>query len=201
MTIQTIDDDVVFQPSDMLVADWPARVGTVEVDEGEFVLQGAPVLSLTEPTFTITLSVSAERPGQARGRPGGRVSSSRPATRPARRASANSTTRRPSAMQGEEPYEGTVEVEGDLAAVDGASVDDRRHARRAARRAGRAGRRGAPTAGGDEVRVDQRRRDHHPGAGHDRSGRRRVGGDRRAAWWATNWWSSTSTPQPSHGAG
>ena len=46
VTVQTIDDDVVFLPSDMVVADWPARVGKVDVDEGEFVLQGSPVLVL-----------------------------------------------------------------------------------------------------------------------------------------------------------
>src|SRR5262245_27520035 len=57
--ITTIDDDVLFQPSDMLVADWPARIGQVEVDEGEFVLQGAVMLTLTEPRFTVKLTVSA----------------------------------------------------------------------------------------------------------------------------------------------
>lgn len=57
--ISTIDDDVVFLPSDMVVADWPARVGKVEVDEGEFVLQGSPVVTLTEPVFTVKLIVSA----------------------------------------------------------------------------------------------------------------------------------------------
>lgn len=57
--IRTIDDDVVFLPSDMVVADWPAQVGSVAVDDGEFVLQGSPVLTLTEPVFTVNLSVSA----------------------------------------------------------------------------------------------------------------------------------------------
>jgi multidrug efflux pump subunit AcrA (membrane-fusion protein)/peptidoglycan hydrolase-like protein with peptidoglycan-binding domain len=59
VTLKTIDDDVLFQPSDMLVANWPARVGKVEVDEGEFVLQGAVVLTLTEPRFKVKLKVSA----------------------------------------------------------------------------------------------------------------------------------------------
>jgi hypothetical protein len=57
--IRTIDDDVIFLPSDMIVADWPAQVGNVAVDDGEFVLQGSPVLTLTEPTYTVNLSVSA----------------------------------------------------------------------------------------------------------------------------------------------
>ncbi|MFZ6002776.1 MAG: Calx-beta domain-containing protein [Actinomycetota bacterium] len=57
--IRTIDDDVIFLPSDMVVAAWPAQVGDVAVDDGEFVLQGSPVLTLTEPTYTVNLSVSA----------------------------------------------------------------------------------------------------------------------------------------------
>ncbi len=57
--IRSLDDDVVFLPSDMIVADWPARVGTVAVDDGEFVLQGGPLLSLTEPVFTIKLYANA----------------------------------------------------------------------------------------------------------------------------------------------
>jgi hypothetical protein len=57
--IRTVDDDVTFLPSDMVVADWPAQVGTVFVDDGEFLLQGSAVLTLTEPVFTVNLSVSA----------------------------------------------------------------------------------------------------------------------------------------------
>lgn len=56
--IRTLDDDVIFRPGDMIVADWPARVGTVSVDEGEFILQGQEVLTLTEPNFTIALLLS-----------------------------------------------------------------------------------------------------------------------------------------------
>ncbi len=55
LTIETIDDDVIFIPSDMIVGDWPARVGTVFVDEGETVQLGQELLTLTEPDFTITL--------------------------------------------------------------------------------------------------------------------------------------------------
>ncbi len=56
--IETIDDDVVFLPGDMVVASWPARVGTVSVDDGEFILLGQQVLTLTEPDFTITLTLN-----------------------------------------------------------------------------------------------------------------------------------------------
>ena len=58
VTIETIDDDVVFLPGDMVVAAWPARVGTVSVDDGEFILLGQEVLTLTEPDFTITLTLN-----------------------------------------------------------------------------------------------------------------------------------------------
>ena len=58
VAIETIDDDVVFLPGDMVVASWPARVGTVSVDDGEFILLGQEVLTLTEPDFTITLTLN-----------------------------------------------------------------------------------------------------------------------------------------------
>ncbi len=57
--IETIDDDVIFLPGDMVVASWPARIGTVSVDDGEFILLGQQVLTLTEPDFTITLTLNA----------------------------------------------------------------------------------------------------------------------------------------------
>jgi len=56
--IETIDDDVLFLPGDMVVASWPARIGTVSVDDGEFILLGQQVLTLTEPDFTITLTLN-----------------------------------------------------------------------------------------------------------------------------------------------
>ena len=63
VTIETIDDDVVFLPGDMVVASWPARVGTVSVDDGEFILLGQEVLTLTEPDFTITLTLNPTNRG------------------------------------------------------------------------------------------------------------------------------------------
>lgn len=119
--IETINDDVVFLPADMLVADWPARIGKVEVDEGEFVLQGNVVLSLTEPAFTITMKVSpTDRAelvvGQAVSvdlKVGGQIL-------PGIISSLDdSATVGPN---GEEQYEGTVEVSGEFEAVDGATV-------------------------------------------------------------------------------
>ena len=119
--IETINDDVVFLPADMLVADWPARIGKVEVDEGEFVLQGNVVLSLTEPAFTITMKVSpTDRNelvvGQAVSvdlKVDGQILPGIIS------ALDDSATVGPS---GEEQYEGTVEVSEEFAAVDGATV-------------------------------------------------------------------------------
>ncbi|MEM9518897.1 MAG: Calx-beta domain-containing protein [Actinomycetota bacterium] len=121
LLVQTLDDDVIFVPSDMIVADWPARVGTVFVDEGETVQLGQQLLTLTEPDFTITLfanptdrselvlgqvvTVELEAGDQT---VEGRIVELDDA--------ANITD------GGSERYEGVVEVAGELAAVDGASV-------------------------------------------------------------------------------
>jgi multidrug efflux pump subunit AcrA (membrane-fusion protein) len=119
VSITTIDDDVVFLPSDMVVADWPARVGTVEVDEGEFVLQGAPVLTLTEPVFTITLSVTAtDRAELAVGQKA--LVSLDAADLELDGIIATLDDNATVDDTGAEVYEGTVEVSGDLEAVDGA---------------------------------------------------------------------------------
>lgn len=119
--INVINDDVVFKPSDMLVADWPARIGKVEVDEGEFVLQGNVVLSLTEPQFTITMKVSptdrAElEVGQAVSvdlKVGGQIL-------PGIISELDDSATVGGA--GEELYEGTITVTGEFSAVDGATV-------------------------------------------------------------------------------
>ncbi|MEM7287114.1 MAG: Calx-beta domain-containing protein [Actinomycetota bacterium] len=121
--IRTIDDDVIFRPGDMIVADWPARIGTVSVDDGEFILQGQEVLTLTEPDFTITLLLSpTDRgnldPGMAvrvelqasdqEAVPGFIVELDDNATIDA---------------SGGETYEGVVETQEPLGAVDGAGVN------------------------------------------------------------------------------
>ena len=121
LPINVINDDVIFKPSDMLVAEWPARIGKVEVDEGEFVLQGNVVLSLTEPQFTITMKVSptdrAElEVGQAVSvdlKVGGQIL---PGVISELNDSANV------GAAGEELYAGTITVTGDFSAVDGATV-------------------------------------------------------------------------------
>jgi hypothetical protein len=121
VTVQTIDDDVVFLPSDMVVADWPARVGKVEVDEGEFVLQGSPVVVLTEPVFTVKLIVSAT--DRAKLQIGQEVSvklDSSDLELPGAIATLDDTATVDET--GAERYEGTVAVQGDIDAVDGAQA-------------------------------------------------------------------------------
>jgi Calx-beta domain/Putative peptidoglycan binding domain len=59
VTLRSIQKDVVFEPTDMIVGTWPIRVGQVFVKEGDSVMPGAPVLSLTDPNFTVTLQASA----------------------------------------------------------------------------------------------------------------------------------------------
>ena len=53
--VRSLEDDVVFKPGDMIVSDWPARVGRVSFDNGDFVQSGSEILKLTEPEFVITL--------------------------------------------------------------------------------------------------------------------------------------------------
>ncbi len=121
VVVASLDDDVVFRPSDLIIADWPARVGTVFVDEGETVLTGQPLLTLTEPDFTITLTANpTDRSELAVGQTvtvtleagdqevaGRIVELDDEAT-----VDAN----------GVETYEGVVETDEPLVAVDGANV-------------------------------------------------------------------------------
>jgi len=59
VTLRSIQKDVTFIPTDMIVGNWPIRVGQVFVKEGDPLPPGTPVLSLTEPNFTVTLQASA----------------------------------------------------------------------------------------------------------------------------------------------
>ena len=121
--IETIDDDVIFLPGDMVVASWPARIGTVSVDDGEFILLGQQVLTLTEPDFTITLTLNPTDRGnlevgmevevelQASDQdavPGVIMELDETATVSA---------------DGSERYEGVIETSETLDAVDGANVN------------------------------------------------------------------------------
>jgi hypothetical protein len=59
VTLQSLQRNITFQPTDMIVGSWPTRVGTVYVKAGQTVAPGTPILSLTEPDLTVTLDASA----------------------------------------------------------------------------------------------------------------------------------------------
>ena len=118
--IRTIDDDVVFKPGDMVVADWPVRVGTVSVKEGDYVQRGTPLFDLTEPQFTITLFASpTDRAKLAEGQSvtvnldAGNQESPGVIVELDDNATVSGTS---------ETYEGVVEAVEDLVGVDGAVV-------------------------------------------------------------------------------
>jgi multidrug efflux pump subunit AcrA (membrane-fusion protein) len=57
--IQTLQTNISFEPTDMIVGSWPTRIGTVYVKAGNPIAPGGPILSLTEPTLSVTLQASA----------------------------------------------------------------------------------------------------------------------------------------------
>jgi hypothetical protein len=59
VTIQSLQRNITFEPTDMIVGSWPTRVGTVYVKAGQPVATGTAILSLTEPELTVTLDASA----------------------------------------------------------------------------------------------------------------------------------------------
>ena len=56
--IHSLRDDVFFMPGDMIVADWPARIGRINFEKEDFVPAGTEVLSITEPAFKVMLFAS-----------------------------------------------------------------------------------------------------------------------------------------------
>lgn len=122
--VVTLDDDVVFRPGDMVVADWPARIGTVSVDEGEFILLGQQVLTLTEPDFSITMLLNPTDRGRLEPDLAVMVelqASDQEAV--AGYIASIDETATVDAATGAETYEGVVETVTELDAVDGASVN------------------------------------------------------------------------------
>ncbi|HEX3947280.1 MAG TPA: HlyD family efflux transporter periplasmic adaptor subunit, partial [Acidimicrobiales bacterium] len=59
VVLQSIQSNVVFEPTDMIVGQWPIRVGQVYVKAGAPVAAGEAILSLTEPNLSVTLQASA----------------------------------------------------------------------------------------------------------------------------------------------
>ena len=120
VAIRTIQDDVVFMPGDMVVADWPTRVGKVHVDEGSFVAPGAALLTLTEPAFTITLFASPT--DRAKLRIGQEVTVELAAGDQESPGVITSLDDSASSQGTSERYEGVVETVEELVAVEGAVV-------------------------------------------------------------------------------
>ncbi|MGA2521112.1 MAG: Calx-beta domain-containing protein [Acidimicrobiales bacterium] len=58
VTLQSIEKDVTFEPTDMVVATWPTTVGDVYVKSGNPVTAGEDILDLTEPQVSVTLQAS-----------------------------------------------------------------------------------------------------------------------------------------------
>ena len=59
VTLQSLQDNVTFEPTDMIVGQWPTRIGTVYLKAGAPVGAGEAILSLTEPNLSVTLQATA----------------------------------------------------------------------------------------------------------------------------------------------
>jgi len=126
VTLRSIQKDVQFMPTDMIVANWPVRVGQVFVKEGDPLIPGAPILSLTDPNFTVTLQASAtDRTKLKVGQhctvqlSGGQ--NEEPGTISELDSNLTSLDAATPGATPQQVYEGKIQV-GDLGAADGASV-------------------------------------------------------------------------------
>ena len=118
----TLNTDVVFIPTDMIVAQWPTRVSQVLAQQGDIVPAGTPLFSITETGFTVTLRASAaDRSKLEVGQQvtvqvqGGGTSAPGVITELNENATVDQETK-------QQTYEGKVQVQGDLGAADGAPV-------------------------------------------------------------------------------
>ncbi|MEM7092524.1 MAG: Calx-beta domain-containing protein [Actinomycetota bacterium] len=119
--IVVLSDDVRFEPSDMIVGEWPARVGTVSVEEGELVVVGTPLLEITDQEFTIKLIANPTEFSELS--VGQRVEVELQASDTIYGGSIGELDETPTINDaGVESYEGRVEVAGELPRVDGANV-------------------------------------------------------------------------------
>ena len=118
--IRSIADDVVFLPGDMVVAQWPARVGSVHVEAGHFVQSGTPLLTLTEPNFTVKLFATPSN--RAKLDVGQSVTVNMDAGDQEVGGLIAEIDDSATSEGGSETYEGVVQTDGDLIGVDGAVV-------------------------------------------------------------------------------
>ena len=59
VVLQSIQSNITFEPTDMIVGAWPTHVGQVFVKAGASVAPGEAILSLTEPDLSVTLQATA----------------------------------------------------------------------------------------------------------------------------------------------
>lgn len=119
--IIALSDDVIFQPSDMIVADWPAKVGKIVAEAGDYLSPGQEVLNITEPQFTVTLKVGAAE--RANLEVGQRATVDLSVGDQILSGVISSLDDSASVgPNGEQIYEGVVTVDATFDAVDGASV-------------------------------------------------------------------------------
>jgi len=59
VVLQSIQSNVTFEPTDMIIGQWPIRVGQVFVKAGVSVAPGEAILSLTDTDLSVTLQASA----------------------------------------------------------------------------------------------------------------------------------------------
>jgi len=118
----TLNTDVVFVPTDMIVAQWPTNISKVLVEQGDLAPVGTPLFSITETGFTVTLKASAaDRSNLKVGQKvsvqvqGGDTTAEGVITELNETATIDPETK-------QQTYEGKVQVQGDLGAADGAPV-------------------------------------------------------------------------------
>jgi hypothetical protein len=117
-----LNTDVVFLPTDMVVAHWPTRITKTLVKEGDIVTPGMPLFSITDVGFTVTLKASAaDRTKLKVGQSvtvqlqGGTASAPGVITELDENATVDKDTK-------QQTYQGKVQVQGSFAAADGAPV-------------------------------------------------------------------------------
>jgi multidrug efflux pump subunit AcrA (membrane-fusion protein) len=121
VVLQSIQNNVEFEPTDMIVGHWPTRIGQVDVKAGAPVAVGETILALTEPNLSVTLEATAAertklRVGQhCTVKIDGETTSS-----PGVISQLNSTPTAPSGTSGA-LYQGRIEVSG-LNGADGSQV-------------------------------------------------------------------------------
>ena len=120
ISVRSLEDDIVFKPGDMIVADWPARVGRVSFDSGDFVQSGSEILKLTEPEFAITLFSSPT--DRAKLEVGQEVTVNLDAGGQESEGVITQLDDTASSGGGSELYEGIIETVDELIAVEGAVI-------------------------------------------------------------------------------